>query len=106
MFGGDEDGLEESLSQVPNSIQKRKEIIDIAKKTADELAALKLPPSYEEMDFSDNDRLVCKLLLSFGKNLPRVMSFISYAKFFSRRNSQSARPSPISSLLANMTTFL
>ncbi|RPB22892.1 CHR9/SNF2/SWI2 [Terfezia boudieri ATCC MYA-4762] len=57
MFDGDEEGLEESLSQVPESVQKRKEIIDIAKKTADELAALKLPPSYEEVDFSDDDRL-------------------------------------------------
>jgi len=60
MFDSDEEGLEESISQVPENVQKRKEIIDIAKKTADELAALKLPPSYEEVDFSDDDRLVCK----------------------------------------------
>ena len=57
-FDGDEDGIEESSSQVPEHVQKRKEILDLAKKIADERAALKLPPLYEDVDFSDDDRLV------------------------------------------------
>jgi len=105
MFDGDEDGAEELLSQPPESVQKRKEIIDIAKKAADELAALKLPPSYEEVDFSDDDRLVCTFTFIWPKSSPRC-HFISYVKFFSRRISQNARPSLASSLRANTKTFL
>lgn len=59
MYDGDEDGLEDPLSEMPEHLRKRKSIIDIANKTIDERAALKLPPGYEEVDFSDDERLVC-----------------------------------------------
>ena len=73
--------MEESLSQVPENLKKRKEILDIASKTSDERSALKLPPVYDDVDFSDDERLVRILLLSLyhpithatnRKNLPSV----------------------------------
>lgn len=56
--------MEESLSQVPEHLKKRKEILDLASKTSDERAALKLPPVYDDVDFSDDERLVCIISLS------------------------------------------
>ena len=57
-----EDPLEEALSQVPEHLKKRKEVLDIASKISDERAALKLPPLYDDVDFSDDEHLVCILL--------------------------------------------
>ena len=59
-----EDDLEDSLSQLPAHLQKRKEVIDIANKTLDERAALKLAPDYDEVEFSDEERLVLYPLLN------------------------------------------
>ncbi|KAF8473482.1 P-loop containing nucleoside triphosphate hydrolase protein [Kalaharituber pfeilii] len=56
-YDGDEDEMDDTLSQVPERVQKRKEIIDLAHKTLDEMAALKLPPTYEDVDFSDDEQL-------------------------------------------------
>jgi len=53
-----EDNLDEQLAELPTNLKKRKEKIELKRRPDDELAALKLPPSYEDVDFSDDERLV------------------------------------------------
>lgn len=52
-----EDEQDPAIQLAPH-LAKRKQKIDRAKASENERAALKLPPSYDDIDFSDDERLV------------------------------------------------